>query len=118
MLSTRLDAKTIAFIFDHAETKVVFVDREFSETVASALTLCQVSPLVVDIDDPTFEGGRLIGELTYEQLIGEGDPNSQWHMPADESGHQSELHIGYHRQPQRSGLPSPWGLLNSYEHGV
>lgn len=83
-INTRLDAKTIAFIFDHAETKVVFVDREFSETVALALTLCQVSPLVVDIDDPTFEGGRLIGALTYEQLIGEGDPNSQWHMPADE----------------------------------
>ena len=82
-INTRLDAKTIAFIFDHAETKVVFVDREFSETVALALTLCQVNPLVVDIDDPTFEGGRLIGELTYEQLIGEGDPNSQWHMPAD-----------------------------------
>ena len=40
-INTRLDATTIGFIFDHAETKVVFVDREFSETVALALTLCK-----------------------------------------------------------------------------
>ncbi|WP_443642333.1 acyl-CoA synthetase [Candidatus Njordibacter sp. Uisw_039] len=83
-INTRLDAKTIAFIFDHAETKVVFVDREFSETVALALTLCEAKPLVVDIDDPTFEGGRLIGELTYEKLIAEGDRDSHWEMPDDE----------------------------------
>jgi|TARA_B110000503_G_scaffold1450_1_gene1860 fatty-acyl-CoA synthase len=83
-INTRLDAATIGFIFDHAETKVVFVDREFSETVALALTLCKAQPLVVDIDDPTFEGGRLIGTLSYEQLIAEGDQESHWQMPADE----------------------------------
>ena len=83
-INTRLDAATIGFIFDHAETKVVFVDREFSETVAKALTLCSVKPLVIDIDDPTFEGGRLIGELDYEALLSEGNQEAQWHMPADE----------------------------------
>lgn len=83
-INTRLDATTIGFIFDHAETKVVFVDREFSETVALALTLCKAKPLVVDIDDPTFEGGRLIGDLTYEALLEEGDEDSQWEMPEDE----------------------------------
>jgi len=83
-INTRLDAATIGFIFDHAETKVVFVDREFSETVALALTLCKAQPLIVDIDDPTFEGGRLIGTLSYEQLIAEGDQESHWQMPADE----------------------------------
>lgn len=83
-INTRLDATTIGFIFDHAETKVVFVDREFSETVALALTLCQAKPLIVDIDDPTFEGGRLIGDLTYEALLEEVDEDSQWEMPEDE----------------------------------
>ena len=83
-INTRLDAATIGFIFDHAETKVVFVDREFSETVALALTLCKANPLVVDIDDPTFAGGRLIGELDYEQLLVEGDQDYQWQMPGDE----------------------------------
>jgi fatty-acyl-CoA synthase len=83
-INTRLDAATIGFIFDHAETKVVFVDREFSETVAKALTLCSVKPLVIDIDDPTFEGGRLIGELDYEALLSEGNQEAEWHMPADE----------------------------------
>jgi fatty-acyl-CoA synthase len=56
-INTRLDAATIGFIFDHAETKVVFVDREFSETVALALTLCEAKPLVVDIDDPLMRVG-------------------------------------------------------------
>ena len=83
-INTRLDAATIGFIFDHAETKVVFVDKEFSETVSLALTFCKTKPLVVDIDDPTFHGGRLIGELDYEQLLSEGDQDYQWQMPDDE----------------------------------
>ncbi|MDC9719132.1 MAG: acyl-CoA synthetase [Gammaproteobacteria bacterium] len=83
-INTRLDAATIGFILDHAETKIIFVDREFSETVAQALILCKAKPLVVDIDDPTFNGGRLIGTFSYEQLIQEGDENHPWKMPADE----------------------------------
>ena len=36
-INTRLDAATIGFIFDHADAKVVIVDREFSKTVKEAL---------------------------------------------------------------------------------
>jgi fatty-acyl-CoA synthase len=43
-----------------------------------------VRPLVVDIDDPSFEGGRLIGEMNYEELLATGDPDYAWQRPDDE----------------------------------
>src|SRR5205085_4363607 len=55
-LNTRLDAPIIAFSLDHAETKVVIVDREFSRTMKDALARATVKPLVIDYDDPEFTG--------------------------------------------------------------
>src|SRR6201988_2634717 len=55
-INTRLDAAVIAFQFDHAETRVLIVDREFSKTVKEALSLCKAKPLVIDYDDPEFTG--------------------------------------------------------------
>ena len=43
-LNTRLDAAVIAFQLDHAETKVLIVDREFSAVTAEALALAKVKP--------------------------------------------------------------------------
>ncbi|MCX7137366.1 MAG: AMP-binding protein, partial [Proteobacteria bacterium] len=37
-LNTRLDADAIAFMLDHGEAKVLITDREFSATIANALT--------------------------------------------------------------------------------
>src|SRR5690242_19120275 len=47
-LNTRLDAAIIAFSLDHADAKVVIVDREFSKVMKEALALCKVKPLVID----------------------------------------------------------------------
>ena len=55
-LNTRLDAPIIAFSLDHADAKVVIVDREFSKIMAEALALAKVKPLVVDYDDPEYSG--------------------------------------------------------------
>ena len=83
-LNTRLDAETIAFMLDHAEAKVLLTDREFSATIEKALTLVKVKPLVIDVDDATFEGGKLLGKLDYESFIAEGDANFAWSLPGDE----------------------------------
>ncbi|MCW2306151.1 acyl-CoA synthetase [Rhodobium gokarnense] len=85
-LNTRLDAKIIAFSLDHAETKVLIVDREYSATVKEALTLTEkVTPLVIDYDDPEFpQTGERLGDLDYEELLAEGDPEFDWPMPDDE----------------------------------
>src|SRR3546814_240810 len=83
-LNIRLDARTLAFILEHGEAKVLLADREFSPVVKEALALSKSRPLVVDIDDPLAEGGELLGELTYEALLAEGDPADDFDEPADE----------------------------------
>ncbi|EED35136.1 AMP-binding protein [Luminiphilus syltensis NOR5-1B] len=83
-INVRLDAETVSFILKHGEAKAVLVDREFSEVVQRALSGLDQKPLVIDIDDPFFEGGELIGEKDYEALLSEGDPNFAWQMPEDE----------------------------------
>ena len=84
-LNTRLDAAVLAFTLDHAETKVLIVDREFSGLMRQALALCLVKPLVIDYDDPVYAGlGTPVGSVEYEAFIARGDPDYAWHMPDDE----------------------------------
>ncbi|MFX9532928.1 acyl-CoA synthetase, partial [Acinetobacter baumannii] len=68
-LNTRLDAATIAFSLDHGEAKVLVTDREFSAVVKAALARAKVKPLVIDYDDPEFDGpGERLGETEYESF--------------------------------------------------
>jgi fatty-acyl-CoA synthase len=84
-INTRLDAAIIAFGLDHAETKVLITDREFSKVIKEALALTSVKPFVVDYDDPEFDvAGERIGAIEYEDFIGDGDPHFAWKMPDDE----------------------------------
>ncbi|MDA0928291.1 MAG: acyl-CoA synthetase [Proteobacteria bacterium] len=83
-LNVRLDAKAIAFILDHAETRVLFTDREYSNTIKAALELMANKPIVIDIDDPYFEGGELLGEKNYEDVLKEGDPDYRCFQIKDE----------------------------------
>jgi fatty-acyl-CoA synthase len=62
----------------------LITDREFSATVSKALGLVKNAPLVVDIDDPLAAAGELIGELDYEALLAEGDPDYVLPGPQDE----------------------------------
>ncbi|WP_036265892.1 acyl-CoA synthetase [Methylobacterium sp. 10] len=84
-LNTRLDAAALAFCLDHGEARVLITDREFSRIVDPALEQARHKPLVIDVDDPVFTGDdATIGSLGYEALLAEGDPASDWAMPADE----------------------------------
>ena len=89
-LNTRLDAAIVAFQLDHAETKVLIVDREFSGVVKEALALTTVKPLVIDYDDPEYGGdapypkGERIGDSDYEDFVSSGDEDFAWSMPDDE----------------------------------
>src|SRR5215468_3513578 len=55
-LNTRLDAAILSFTLDHAETKVLIVDREHSKVMKEALARAKVKPLVIDYDDPEYTG--------------------------------------------------------------
>ncbi|MEE8532060.1 MAG: acyl-CoA synthetase [Alphaproteobacteria bacterium] len=84
-LNFRLDAATIAFILEHGEARVLLVDREFAPTVKQALGQAKTSPIVVDIDDPLYDGaGERLGEIEYEEFLAGGDPDFAWSGPADE----------------------------------
>jgi fatty-acyl-CoA synthase len=84
-LNTRLDAAILGFALDHAETRLLIVDREFSGVMKDALARAKVKPLVIDYDDPEFAGaGGRIGTLEYEELLREGDSDFDWQMPGDE----------------------------------
>ncbi len=84
-INIRLDAATIGFILAHGEARVLLVDREFAPVAAQALLGLERRPLVVDIDDLLYEGAdTAAGELDYETLLAEGDPDHAWQLPADE----------------------------------
>ncbi|MBX3411538.1 MAG: acyl-CoA synthetase [Pirellulales bacterium] len=84
-LNIRLDAATIAFTLEHAETKLLITDREFSPVIEAALAQVKHRPRVIDIDDPQFSGdGRRLGEVEYEEFLATGDPDFRWSPPDDE----------------------------------
>ena len=84
-LNTRLDGTILGFTLDHAETKALIVDREFSKVMKEALANARAKPLVIDYDDAEFNGaGERIGTIEYEDLLKEGDPDFAWAMPGDE----------------------------------
>src|SRR5215472_3826295 len=84
-LNTRLDAATVAFQLDHAESKVLIADREFSKLAKEALALAKGKPLVIDYDDPEFTGpGERLGGIDYEDFVAAGDADFAWKMPDDE----------------------------------
>lgn len=83
-VNTRLDAEAIAFILQHAEAKVLFVDKEFSEVASKAIKMMAVKPTVIAVDDPYFDQGELLSEQTYEQLLEQADPEYDWQLPENE----------------------------------
>ncbi|MFD1796548.1 acyl-CoA synthetase [Paracoccus aurantiacus] len=84
-INTRLDPEAVAFILNHAETKVLLVDPEFADVAGRAAQMAnRPDLLIVDIEDPSFDGGSRIGSLTYDELLATGNPDFDWSLPASE----------------------------------
>jgi len=84
-INTRLDAAVIAFQLDHAQSQVVVVDSEFIPLLRKALDLAKVQPLVIQCDDPMYDGPCSDQDaIDYETFIASGDPNFIWLRPLDE----------------------------------
>ncbi|WOE30412.1 MULTISPECIES: acyl-CoA synthetase [unclassified Acinetobacter] len=84
-LNTRLDAKTLAFMLEHAETKVLLVDPEFAEIAQQALLLVPQDIYVIDVADTSYtSSARYIGQVEYEDWLAKGNDDFEWHLPADE----------------------------------
>ncbi|MCE8023413.1 acyl-CoA synthetase [Billgrantia aerodenitrificans] len=84
-LNIRLDAEAIAYMLEHGEAQAVLVDPEFTGVIEDAVSRLAIKPLVIDVDDALYEGEtRHIGELEYEALLAEGDPEYAYQLPEDE----------------------------------
>jgi len=84
-LNTRLDARTIAFMLEHAESKVLLVDPEFVPLAREALALVAHPVIVIDVPDETWTGeSARIGSLEYESWLAAGAADFVWALPEDE----------------------------------
>lgn len=87
-INTRLEADTIAYILDHADTKAFIADTQFSPAVKEALTKHEKEILVIDIEDPNANlqngQGECLGEFTFDEFLEKGDADYQWKRPLDE----------------------------------
>ena len=83
-INTRLDSASIAFQLEHAESKAVFIDSEFSELMEQALKETSASPFVVDVEDKLYPRSKPIAKIEYEDFIAEGDEAFSWALPEDE----------------------------------
>lgn len=88
-INTRLDADTVAYIMDHAETKLCMVDRALWPVLQQALASSEQQPEIVLIDDPHATPEEQVdlpsGEYTlYDDFLAEGDAEFAWLQPDDE----------------------------------
>lgn len=67
-LNTRLEPETIAYILDHADTKLVIVDRELAPLLAKAFELLGRALPVVEIIDPNAPGESVLNGTSYDDL--------------------------------------------------
>ena len=84
-INTRLDPKTVSYILEHSDAKVLIVDRQFHDVIAKALKNVKNKITIIDIDDKDIDRNfEKIGELEYESFLSSGDENYRWKKPKDE----------------------------------
>lgn len=87
-LNTRLDTDTIAYILEHADTRLLITDAAFGASMKAALAQTNNKQItIVDIVDEQAEesaSGERNGSTDYETFISAGDPAFNWQMPTDE----------------------------------
>ena len=50
-INSRVDAKTVAYILEHSEAKVLIVDRQLHSIIDKALSQIKSKPIIIDIQD-------------------------------------------------------------------
>ena len=84
-INIRLDAATVAYTLDHAESRVLLVDTAFAELAGAAVRRVRARPRIVEIDD-VGTGAAGLGEIEYEALLAESDARPAVHPAPATSG--------------------------------
>mmetsp|Transcript_9670 Transcript_9670/g.13554 ORF Transcript_9670/g.13554 Transcript_9670/m.13554 type:complete len:582 (+) Transcript_9670:18-1763(+) len=88
-INVRLSPSDIAFQLEHAESKVLLFDIEFSDVIQSTIQMIEPKhrPSLVKIEDKSFEGKlshQFLECCNYEDLICRGNPNFELMLPESE----------------------------------
>ncbi len=83
-LNTRLEAETIAYILDHADTRLVIVDRELVPLLRQVFDRLGRQIPVVEITDPMANSGETLGGEDYEALATSDPELGPFALPKDE----------------------------------
>ena len=106
-INTRLDPKTISYILEHSDAKVLIVDRQFHEVITKALKNVKSKITIIDIDDKDANllEYKKIGDHEYENFLNTGDENYEWKKPKDEwQAISLWLYLRHNWQSKRSCL--------------
>ncbi|MDE2444917.1 MAG: AMP-binding protein [Alphaproteobacteria bacterium] len=81
-INYRLDAETVTYILEHAETRVLLLDRQCAPLAQAAMAcLNEDRPVVIDLGGP---GDALANSHSHANLMRENIGNFQPHTPTDE----------------------------------
>jgi fatty-acyl-CoA synthase len=81
-INTRLDVETVAYILEHAESRVLLVDRQFSALAQAALLRAKAaSPIVIDAGGP---GEALPNSLSHHDMANSDTAGFSPLLPQDE----------------------------------
>ena len=84
-INTRLDAATVAYILQHAESKLLFVDDDFAATAKAAAEQMRAPPPFVAIaGGQAPKAGASAAALSVDELLAEAGDERLCHMPQDE----------------------------------
>ncbi|MBL4800683.1 MAG: AMP-binding protein [Emcibacter sp.] len=86
MINTRLDPTDVAYILDHGEAEIFFIDNGLVDVAKEALAMAEVSPRLIIINDPQVTCELTVSGEEYEDFIAQGpalsdkeiDPEDEW----------------------------------------
>lgn len=91
-LNLSFDAAAIAYCLQHAEPRCVICDQAFLPRLSEALSLTEVSPVVIVVMDNGCDTGIADDAILYEELLQEGNGSHDEPVEPDEFGMLSLLY--------------------------
>lgn len=68
-INTRLDAASVAYILDHAETRFFIVDQQYATVASEAVEICRRNVAVIEINENSDYDSPLNSTTKYEDFL-------------------------------------------------
>ena len=97
-MNSRLAPPEIAYIVEHSESSVLFVDSELVGTAAEAVSTVPGLVAVVEVPDPTVPAPEVpegVVTTTYQEFLGRADDLDRAPLPWEVEDEQAVISINY-----------------------